>query len=79
MAAFIASCVHLSVISPKIVRVKSSAEKFKKIDVGSRVVVQVPKIDRSPLDQKNLVDKVLKCSNNHYQVGTSHGIISNWL
>lgn len=56
-----------------------SGKKFKKIDVGSSVLVQVPKVDRGPLDHQNIVGKVLNISNNLYQIGTSGGIIDRWL
>lgn len=59
--------------------IKASVKKFKQIDIGSSVVVQIPKIDRSPLDQPNIIGKVLDFSNNLYRVGTKHGIINTWL
>ncbi|KAL0860130.1 hypothetical protein ABMA27_010437 [Loxostege sticticalis] len=36
-----------------------STKKFKDISTGSTVLVEVPKVDRGPLDNKNLVGKVL--------------------
>ncbi|VDO16715.1 unnamed protein product [Brugia timori] len=56
-----------------------SAKRFKSLEVGSTVIVQVPKFDRSPLDQKNILGKIMKISHELYQVGTSAGVINNLL
>lgn len=58
---------------------QKSSTKYKKIDVGSSVIVEIPKVDRGPLDHKNVVSKVLNFANNLYQVGTSSGVIDRWL
>lgn len=59
--------------------VNKSNKKFKTITVGDTVLVNVPRFDRSPLDLRNVLGKVLATSNELYQVGTSVGVISNWL
>ncbi|KAL0883175.1 hypothetical protein ABMA27_016617 [Loxostege sticticalis] len=56
-----------------------SSKKFKNIDVGATVLVEVPKVDRGPLDSKNVVGKVLEKRNELYKVGTSFGVINDWL
>ncbi|XP_063827754.1 uncharacterized protein LOC135077121 [Ostrinia nubilalis] len=57
----------------------TSSKKFKDISAGSTVLVEVPKVDRGPLDNKNLVGKVLMKKNELYQVGTAFGIIKDWI
>lgn len=56
-----------------------STNKFKNIDVGATVLVEVPKVDRGPLDSKNVVGKVIEKRNELYKVGTSFGVINDWL
>ncbi|KAJ8720572.1 hypothetical protein PYW08_006037 [Mythimna loreyi] len=56
-----------------------SSKKFKNIDVGATVLVEVPRVDRGPLDSKNVVGKVIENKNELYKVGTSFGIINDWL
>ncbi|KAJ8709623.1 hypothetical protein PYW08_009627 [Mythimna loreyi] len=56
-----------------------SSKKFKNIDVGATVLVEVPRVDRGPLDSKNVVGKVIEKKNELYKVGTSFGIINDWL
>lgn len=34
-----------------------SSQKFPDIDVGSSVLIEIPKIDRGPLDQKKCIRK----------------------
>ncbi|CAG5044222.1 unnamed protein product [Parnassius apollo] len=55
-----------------------SSKKFKNIDVGATVLVEVPKVDRGPLDSKNAVGKVIDKGNELYKVGT-FGVINDWL
>ncbi|GFV07543.1 CRC domain-containing protein [Trichonephila clavipes] len=56
-----------------------SLKKFKDLSVDSTVLVNVPKVDRGPLDGNNTVEIVLDTKNNLYQIGTSVGIIKDWL
>lgn len=56
-----------------------SSKKFKNIEVGATVLVEVPKVDRGPLDSKNVVGKVIEKRNELYKVGTSFGVINDWL
>lgn len=56
-----------------------SSKKFKNIDVGATVLVEVPRVDRGPLDSKNVVGKVIEKRNELYKVGTSFGVINDWL
>ncbi|KAK7584263.1 hypothetical protein V9T40_005226 [Parthenolecanium corni] len=58
----------------------ASNKKYKPINVGETVMVQVPSFDRGPLDSKNVVGKVLCISSQGlYQIGTSAGILNRWL
>lgn len=59
--------------------VATSSKKFRAVGVGATVVVQVPKVDRGPLDGQNIVGKVLDIKNDLYQIGTSSGILRNWV
>ncbi|GFU68908.1 SCAN domain-containing protein 3 [Trichonephila clavipes] len=56
-----------------------SLKKFKDLSVDSTVLVNVPKVDRGPLDGSNIVGIILDTKNNLYQIGTSAGIIKDWL
>ncbi|GFX98340.1 hypothetical protein TNCV_4909831 [Trichonephila clavipes] len=56
-----------------------SLKKFKDLSEDSTVLVNVPKVDRGPLDGNNTVEIVLDTKNNLYQIGTSVGIIKDWL
>ncbi|GFV31360.1 histone-lysine N-methyltransferase SETMAR [Trichonephila clavipes] len=56
-----------------------SLKKFKDLSVDSTVLVNVPKVDRGPLDGNNTVEIVLDTKNNLYQIGISVGIIKDWL
>lgn len=58
---------------------ETSSKKFKEIDINSTVLVEVPKVDRGPLDSKNIVAKVIEKRNGLYRVGTSAGVIKDWL
>lgn len=57
----------------------TSNKKFKEIDVGATILVDVPKYDRAPLDNKNITGRVIDKKNGLFQVGTSVGIIKDWL
>lgn len=59
--------------------VNKSNKKFKSLVVGDTVLVNVPRFDRNPLDLRNIIGKILAISNELYQVGTSVGIVANWL
>ncbi|KAL4707933.1 hypothetical protein ACJJTC_013724 [Scirpophaga incertulas] len=56
-----------------------SSKKFKDIDIGTTVLVEVPKVDRGPLDSKNIAGKILEKRNELFRVGTPFGIISDWI
>lgn len=42
-------------------------------------MIEVPKVDRGPLDPKNITGKMLEKRNGLFRVGTSTGIIKDWL
>lgn len=58
---------------------KTSSKKFKEINVGATVLVDVPKFDRAPLDSKNITGRVIDKRNDLYRIGTAVGIIKDWL
>jgi len=58
---------------------QSSDKKLVIIEVGSYVLVNIPKVDRRPLDTQNIIGKVLDKKNNVYQIGTRFGIINTRL
>lgn len=55
-----------------------SNNKFPVLTVGSFVVVQISKVDRGPLDLKNIEGIILDVKDGNYQVGTKSGILKNW-
>lgn len=57
---------------------ETSNKKFKSIDIVSYVYLTVPKVDRGPLDSKNLIGKVIDMKNGLYRLGTSKGIFKTW-
>ncbi|KAJ8706063.1 hypothetical protein PYW07_015778 [Mythimna separata] len=58
---------------------ETCSKKFKDVLVGSTVLVDVPKVDRGPLDANSITGIVLDTKNNLFQIGTSVGIIRDWL
>lgn len=59
--------------------IQASDKKLVIIEVGSYVLVNIPKVDRGPLDSQNIIGKVVDKKNNVYQIGTRFGIINTWL
>lgn len=53
--------------------------KKEYLNVGTTVLVDVPKYDRASLDDKNITRRVIDKKNDLYRLGTSVGIIKNWL
>lgn len=58
--------------------ITDTAKKLPPLDKGDSVFLNVPKIDRGPVDAKNISGKVLDMRHGVYQIGTSNGIIKNW-
>ncbi|GFU54123.1 SCAN domain-containing protein 3 [Trichonephila clavipes] len=56
-----------------------SLKKFKDLSMNSTVLVNVPKVDGDPFDGTNIVGIVIDIKDNLYQIGTSVGIIKDWL
>lgn len=52
-------------------------KKFKDIEIGSGVLIEVPKVDRGPLDSKNIEGIIMDKKNGLYQIGTTVGIIKD--
>jgi len=59
--------------------IQASDKKLVIIEVGNYVLVNIPKVDREPLDTQNIIGKVVDKKNNVYQIGTRFGIINMWL
>lgn len=57
----------------------TSNKKFKEIEVGTTVLVDVPRYDRAPLDNKNITGRVVGKNGDLYRIGTAAGIIKGWL
>ncbi|KAK5648226.1 hypothetical protein RI129_003118 [Pyrocoelia pectoralis] len=57
----------------------NTSKKFATLNLGENVRVIVPKIDRGPLDPKNIIGVVMNIENGVYKVGTKYGIIKRWL
>lgn len=59
-------------------RMKRTTRKIlPELNLGDFVTIEVPKIDRGPLDS-HLIGKVVAKRNNLYQIGTKHGIIKQF-
>ena len=59
--------------------IQASDKKLVVIEVGNYVLVNIPKVDRGPLDTQNIIGKVVNKKNNVYQIDTRFGIINTWL
>ncbi|CAG5016958.1 unnamed protein product [Parnassius apollo] len=56
-----------------------TAKKLPALDIGDSVFFNVPKIDRGPIDAKNISGKVLDMRHGVInQICTNNGIINNW-
>lgn len=58
--------------------VDNTAKKLPLLEIGNSVFLNVPKIDRGPLDTKNIAGKVVDFRNGVYKIGTGSGTIKNW-
>ncbi|XP_071050736.1 uncharacterized protein [Onthophagus taurus] len=58
--------------------IENNGKNLKSVTVGNFVLLNVPKVDRGPLDAPNLIRKILKINNDVYQIGTKSGIIKTW-
>lgn len=58
--------------------VDETARKLPRLNIGDSVFLNIPKIDRGPLDTKNITGKIVDMKNGVFQVGTANGIIKNW-
>ena len=56
----------------------ASDKKFKEVSVGDSVALNVRKVDRGPLDSRNLLGRILNMRNNVYQIGTKNGVLTTW-
>jgi hypothetical protein len=59
--------------------IQFSDKKLVIIKVGSYVLVNIPKVDREPLDIQNIIGRVVDKKNNVCQIGTRFGFINTWL
>ncbi|GBO11488.1 hypothetical protein AVEN_204891-1 [Araneus ventricosus] len=58
--------------------IETCGKKMISVAVGDFILLNVPKVDRGPLDCPNLRGKFLKVEKNVYQIGTKCGIIKSW-
>ncbi|GBP77960.1 hypothetical protein EVAR_83208_1 [Eumeta japonica] len=58
--------------------ISHTAKKLPALDIGNRIFLNVPKIDRGPMDDKNMMGKIIDMRNGVYQVGTRFDVIKNW-
>lgn len=54
--------------------IKKSKTIFKEIETGKYVTVVIPKIDRVPLDKKNLEGIIVEKKNSMYRIDTKRNI-----
>ncbi|GBP20845.1 SCAN domain-containing protein 3 [Eumeta japonica] len=55
--------------------ISHTAKKLPALDIGNSIFLNVPKIDRGPMDDKNMMGKIIDMRNGVYQVGTRFGVI----
>lgn len=55
-----------------------SEKKFCDLPLHSSVALNVPKVDRGPLDPQNIHDKIVDFQNGFYRIGTAAEIIKSW-
>lgn len=58
--------------------VDATAKRAPLLEIGNSVYLNVPKVDRGPLDTKNVLGKVVDTKNGVYKIGTASGTIKNW-
>ena len=58
--------------------VDNTAKKRPLIEIENSVFLNVRKIDREPLDTKNIAGKVVDFRNGVYKIGTRSGTIKNF-
>ncbi|GBM82532.1 hypothetical protein AVEN_257430-1 [Araneus ventricosus] len=58
--------------------IETCGKKMIPVAVGDFILINVPKVDRVPLDCSNSIGIILKVENNAYQIGTKSGIIKSW-
>lgn len=58
--------------------IDNTAKKLPPLTVGVPVYISVPKVDRGPLDTKNIKGKIVDYRNGVYRVGTNSGTLKNW-
>ncbi|CAH4036853.1 unnamed protein product [Pieris brassicae] len=69
---------HIGIKRAAEIMIDNTAKKFKPLNVGSSVLINVPKVDRGPLDTKNIRGRIVDFRNGVYRVGTKTGTIKNW-
>ncbi|KAL3285543.1 hypothetical protein HHI36_000073 [Cryptolaemus montrouzieri] len=53
--------------------IDNTAKKIALLEIGNCVLLNVPKIDRGPLDTKNIIGEVVDVKKGVYKIGTSSG------
>ena len=58
--------------------IESAGKKLNPVAVGDFILLNVPKVDRGPLDCPNLIGKILQMENIVYQIRSISAIIKTW-
>lgn len=58
---------------------QTSKDKFPPVQMGQSVLLPVPEYDRGPLDEPNLLGKVVNIFRGQYMIGTAKGILKTYL
>ncbi|XP_073966897.1 SCAN domain-containing protein 3-like [Choristoneura fumiferana] len=58
--------------------IDQTVKKLPLLEIGNSVFLNVPKLDRGPLDIKNIAGKIVDIRNGVFKVGTTSGTIKNW-
>ncbi|CAF4872984.1 unnamed protein product [Pieris macdunnoughi] len=69
---------HIGIKRAAEIMIDNTAKKFKPLNLGSSVLINVPKVDRGPLDTKIIRGRVVDFRNGVYRVETKTGTIKNW-
>ena len=56
--------------------IRNTCQRLQEATTGDNVLIEIPAVDRGPLDGKNLHAVVLSHSENGYELGTTHGKIN---
>ncbi|CAH3986430.1 unnamed protein product [Pieris brassicae] len=69
---------HIGIKRAAEIMIEDTAKKLKPLNVGSNILINVPKVDRGLLGTKNIRGRVVDFRNGVYRVGTKTGTIKSW-